>query len=640
LKRPALHRVFIVVGALIVTAPCVVNGLPGGHDLSIHLEYQHFFAAQLRTGEWYPRWLTGLNYGLGSPIFFVQYPLPYFAAFIVERLSPVSFAPYGETRSLGIVMALAAMLAGLFTYEWCSGFADRRSALTAALLYVILPYPLAIDLFRRAAVGEYVALAWLPLGFLSYDLAAVRGNRFPFGVAVAFALLLVSNLFAGILFAPVLLVYAVCHATRTTYLRAGVEAALALALGACLAGVYLVPALVEGLYFHHDELIRVQGPNFAYRNQLFPFTNQLFGHARARWDWQVWFARALATGLVGAIARRAWISRHSRSAQSVGAGAVVLLLILTLFAPWLLRVGSVPGAVPLPPTLAVQRSEIFVSTLLTFELALLAYVLRPRTAARLADCFLAIGLVSYFMMTRWSVAVWASLRFLSNLQFPWRFNMLLAVTTAGLTAIAADGFWPLRPRTRAVVGAGVLAVLLFAVAGADHAWSLKDRYLGTRRTAYDRSVEIMVPTYVPGADLDALRRVSPSAEGIIQATIVEGTGSVYIHSVSARLLRLRANCNRECVVRIGQFYYPRWRVQAMPAGTEIPLAAGGPLGLMELTLPAGQINADVELPRTAAESLGAGLSLAAVVVVSAIALAGVYSRVRLPANPSDTTAIT
>ena len=345
LKRPALHRVFIVLAALTVTAPCVVNGLPGGHDLGIHLEYQHFFAAQLRAGDWYPRWLTGLNRGLGSPIFFVQYPLPYFAAFVVERLSPVSFAPYSETRSLGIVIVLATVLAGLLMYEWCKGFAERRSALAAALLYLILPYPLSIDLFHRTALGEYVALAWLPLVLLSYDRSAVRGSRFPLGAAVGFALLLVSHLFTGILFAPVLLMYAACRATRTTYLRAVVAAVLALGLGTCLAGVYVVPALVEGQYFHLEELIRVQGPNFDYRNQLFPFTNELLGHARAHWGWQIWFARALATGLVFAMAWRAWTAKNPTGARVMGACAV-LLLALTLFAPWLPRVGAVPGVRP------------------------------------------------------------------------------------------------------------------------------------------------------------------------------------------------------------------------------------------------------------------------------------------------------
>ena len=118
---------------------------------------------------------------------------------------------------------------------------------------------------------------------------------------------------------------------------------------------------------------------------------------------------------------------------------------------------------------------------------------------------------------------------------------------------------------------------------------------------------------------------------------MHGGGSVDVQPVSARLLRLHADCNGECVVRIGQFYYPRWRVRVVPAGTAIPLA-GGPLGLMELTLPAGRVEAEVELPPTTAEWLGSAVSVVTMVLVSAIALSGVYSR-RRRTHPTDATSV-
>jgi hypothetical protein len=49
-----------------------------GGDSDTHAAYVHDFSRQFWGGELYPRWLTSANEGYGSPIFLVQYPLPYF----------------------------------------------------------------------------------------------------------------------------------------------------------------------------------------------------------------------------------------------------------------------------------------------------------------------------------------------------------------------------------------------------------------------------------------------------------------------------------------------------------------------------------------------------------------------------------
>jgi hypothetical protein len=68
----------------------------------IHIVYQRCFCWEFWHGDFYPRWLAEANKGYGSPIFMVQYPLPYV---VMTLLHPIlHFAPTStqESRELGV----------------------------------------------------------------------------------------------------------------------------------------------------------------------------------------------------------------------------------------------------------------------------------------------------------------------------------------------------------------------------------------------------------------------------------------------------------------------------------------------------------------------------------------------------------
>ena len=196
------HLVLLTVVALAITYPCLRKGLPEGHSTHTHIIYQHAFDREIAQGDWYPRWIVSMNRGLGGAIFFVQYPLPYYVAWGIGKVAPNHWGAYEETRSLGISIALAAILAGLFTYAWCATFTDRLTALLAAMLYLSLPYFLTIDLYLRAALGEFWALAFVPLSFFFIERLAAGSTRALPGLALAFALTVVSHLFTAVLLGP------------------------------------------------------------------------------------------------------------------------------------------------------------------------------------------------------------------------------------------------------------------------------------------------------------------------------------------------------------------------------------------------------------------------------------------------------
>jgi len=233
-----LHITALVVAAMALTYPFVVRGLINGQDCKVHIRYQHVFDEQIVGGELYPRWMSDLNFGHGSPIFFVQYPLPYYVAWGFGHLIPNHWGVYTETHTLALSVALATVLGALFTYAWCSTFADSLSAMVASVVFLTLPYFLCIDLRLRIAVGEVWALTMIPLSLYFMERRSLRPRRSLAGLAVAFSLVLMSHLFTAVLFVPVLLAYAVRRSESKGHLSAVMRTVSALALGTALAGAY------------------------------------------------------------------------------------------------------------------------------------------------------------------------------------------------------------------------------------------------------------------------------------------------------------------------------------------------------------------------------------------------------------------
>lgn len=69
----------ITLLGLLLCAPLLLTTCPGGHDIYHHLIFSHHFSSQLLQGELYPRWLSDMNGGFGSPTFFFYPPVPYYA---------------------------------------------------------------------------------------------------------------------------------------------------------------------------------------------------------------------------------------------------------------------------------------------------------------------------------------------------------------------------------------------------------------------------------------------------------------------------------------------------------------------------------------------------------------------------------
>ena len=622
LNNPILQRrthfALLILFALAITYPCLRQGLPDGHDRDPHLMYQHFFNEQIDSGEAYPRWMPGLNQGLGGGIFFMQYPLPYYVAWGIGKIIPHNFGIYTETRTQGIGLVLATILAALFAYAWCAEFSDRWSGLAAAVLYVTLPYFLSIDLYMRVAVGEFWAISLLPMTFYFLERMATASRLGLAGLAVAYALLMMSHLFTAVLLAPALLLRAVWRANPSQRVSSVLQTVFALALGCGLAGVYTLPFIGHSRFMHPLNFVPAYGSNFSPLSQMFACDSSLFPTASPGWRFMSATARVIGVAAIALIFMH-WYSWRKEDRSFLHRALAVLsvaILLLTTFAGHLPIRGHVAGALPLTDDLTEQRAEIFLCSFLTLEVAMLAYWSLRRTKSRgLADFLIIVGIVSYFFMSSWSQFVWRTFHSLWSIQFPWRFNAFLLPATAGLAALAVSQTRTLpRPRRR-VASALFLGVWVIVAAGTATLGSLGAAFSDLTPAAYQPDTDIALPVYAQASDPREALAVEPPDDEKVHVSVVAGSGQAQVLSTHPRRIELQATCETDCALQVGQFYYPAWHARLVPGGTEIPLRPSSPGGLMDVFLPPGEHCVELELPRGWSERAGLWLSIISLGVV-------------------------
>jgi len=365
------------------------------------------------------------------------------------------------------------------------------------------------------------------------------------------------------------------------------------------------------------------GANYSPLSQMFPYDSSMFPESSRGWRYVSWSARCLAAATICLIGYTGYRSRREGSAplRTFLAAFSIVLLGLTILAGHLPGVGGVPGALPVMEDLIEQRAQIFAGSFLTLEAALLCYwSLRRRRDDGLDNFFIGVALLSYFMMTRWSRIIWNTIHPLWSVQFPWRLNVFLTLATTGLAALAISDLMkrPLRQR----LPGSVLAVIVWGlvVGGMARVYHVEDSFWATRPLAYEPAPDAPLPVYLQVKSLQEALDIMAPKNVDRNVFVAAGRGQGVVNIVHPRLIELHATCDSNCTLQIGQFYYPAWRAKLTRDGTEIPLRAASPGGLMEISLPPGESAVEIELPHGWSEQIGPWISLASLIFLVVFAL--------------------
>jgi hypothetical protein len=186
----------------------------------------------------------------------------------------------------GLACWVASVASGVAAYIWLKSMTSPSAALIAAVLYMAMPYHLAVDLYRRAAVGEYWTFVWMPM-ILHFARRIVCGDKLALvGLSVSYALLIMTHPLITLIFSMIPVVYVLFVADESRRLKTSIRVIASMGLGIGLSAIYLVPALItrnnvvpEDLQFGYSDHFLFAGLSFAllkpYFTTLVTFLSQV-----------------------------------------------------------------------------------------------------------------------------------------------------------------------------------------------------------------------------------------------------------------------------------------------------------------------------------------------------------------------------
>ena len=327
--------------ALLASLPLFSNYLYFGHDLDYHLQRITAMAAELSYGQFPVRLTTdSLNgYGYANPLCYCELFLT-LPALLYNAWLPL------RTCYQVYIFAVTLATAAIAYYSFGTITASRKLGLLGAGLYTLSCYRM-VCIYVRAAVGEYTAIAFLPLILAGlYNIYTTEKPRFAQWAPMAFgmAALVQCHLLSCELIALLLVVFCLLRLRETlrpARLLAWLKAALlALALSAWYFFPFLISTREINLMVNGPLIGKIQGQG-TYLVQLFsPFGCGYGGTADGTSnDMTLTLGLPLAAGFVLVIycllRRERWQQQEMLRRMQTAFGFAMLTLVLSLRVfPW------------------------------------------------------------------------------------------------------------------------------------------------------------------------------------------------------------------------------------------------------------------------------------------------------------------
>jgi len=592
---------FLIGAGLILSLPLIFYGFPFHiPDVQHAIWYSHF-SSQLWSGELYPRWLMGMNGGLGAPTFFYYAPVPYY---LTSLLKPFFAQDTQGWHQLGISASIALTASGVCAYLWLIKIASQKAAFVAALIYMVMPYHLATNVYDRGAFAEIWTFVWMPL-ILLFTEAISRGLKSEeggnncrgvppwaphwhrglgatcwgahggtplqllppvIGLVASYALLIMTQLPTTLMFSLVPIVYACYQADRKRRIRTAAIMLGAMSLSVGLSAIYLLPALLMQKYVFMEELT---AGFYYYGNWFLP-----------------------------------------------------------------LKPPSIRAS-----TSAVQQTVPQVAILGSF-----AYLLARKAddaARKRAAFWIVVLLLSVFMMVRLSSFIWQLIPPLQMIQFPFRFSSVLCVATAALLALGMSSM------KGASLSAGLLnfLALLMIVGWLGYAvlWARISYGTGNfspatvhrparRQELLSVDVNEFRPRWVVSIQEPVLEsllmRIGESADGLAKVKMVEGTGTVEVKSWKPREIVLQVDTTTGALLDVSQFYFSGWSADTADQQCNVTVQPSKPGGLVRLTVPTGNHRVLLRLNQTLPEYAGKLISGGSAILLVLLVSLSIYGKIR------------
>lgn len=607
------HLLAIAGVALLAMLPAFLFGIFNAHDLvPCHLVWAKQFSDQFWKGDFYPRWLLNMNAGLGCPTFFFYAPIPYY---FTSLLRPLIFVPDPigwHELSLGAYLGLAA--SGVTAYLWLSNWINPRVGLLGALLYMLAPYHLAIDLYARFTYGEFWSFVWFPL-LLLFSQKLIEGRKVAIvGFAIVEALLIMTHLPSFLIFFPVPLLYVLWNASRKVRTQALIGIALSVIISVGLAAIYWVPAMTTQSY------VSLEPPPEVAKYAFFG-NNYLFG-TRPQWRASFWIYLEVTIALTLGVSICAFlIARRHPEAQIrrqshfwVAIAIISCLMQVPLSYPvWLLFPPL--QKVEVPWRFGLVQTFAMVALVALALLSLRTVWIWNRRTITTTVAFLVFG------------STLAGLSLLPALKVRPAFNDALSVwnqlpvkllwlaLVLGVAIALARLKFPIRLSYDRVFAVGVLlGIALFVSSAAPIRYYLSPAPILEAQLAVKYDAPAHRPRWMPKAlyTIEQLPQLVRDRFGT--SYTANNRNPAEVQQWEPRNLVLQTNETTDLWLTVRQFYYPGWTAMLTKTSEQLEVRPSVGEGLLQIRIPSGKHQIRLVLEALPQERIGQGFTLVSAVI--------------------------
>ena len=347
--------------ALIIITVLAVLGLLNNQYFSIH-DDQHIARLYLldqaiRQGSLYPRWIGGLGFNFGYPLFNFYPPLIYYVSEFFHLIG------FNLLWSLKLMIITGSFISSIGMYLLGKRFFNKKTGLLVATLFTFFFYR-TITIYIRGAWAEFFAMSILPLVFLGLDNIYRNKNlKSILLFSINLALLILAHpliafpafFYIGLFF----IYYFFCSKNHLLFVRNVFSGGL---LALSLSAFFWLPSIIEKQYTLVDTILTHELANYKI-HFIYPI--------------QLWFS---PWGYGGSIA------------------------------------GPFDGI-----SFQLGKIHIFLTAFSLLVFLFYFFIKKERESLKIYLFLFFLLLFSLFMSVTYSQFIWDKIQYLWYLQFPWRF---------------------------------------------------------------------------------------------------------------------------------------------------------------------------------------------------------------------------
>ncbi len=540
-NRSILYLLLVFIITIPAFFALTKNGYFTMHD-DQHIARLFLLDQGISQGIAFPRWVDGLGFGYGYPLYNFYPPLVYYVAELFHLIG------FNLIWSIKLTFIVGYVLAAVGIYLLIKSIYDRLTGLVGAVLYTYFFYH-SVNAYVRGALAEFFSMSVLPFLFHSMYLVYKKPN-------------LRNGLYFGSMLAAIILTHPLIAFPSVIYI-----------------GIF-------SLFY----LFRIQAKDRLSYVKTMAFSG-LWGLALSSFSWLPSMMERKFTKVNDILLTElADYSIHFIYPQQ---------LLNSLFSYG----GSLEGPVD---GFTFQLGKVHIALVLAAIVLIVVLIFRKKkSVTQLHHSWFFIGLLGFslFMTLEVSKPVWQLVNFLSYLQFPWRFLTFTAIFISVVGALGVYYSKLIVPEKLRYLGAACIIVATIFIY---HKYFVPQSYIEATDADLTSQEEISWVIsrtsfeFVPKGVVTKKSELSTTILDIDREDIatqpyqiIKGTAEVTYVKEDFEEREYQISAREPFTFRLNTFNFPYWSAYKVEEGTkeQLPISDDNNYKLITLhNLPAGNYN--------------------------------------------------